>query len=159
MRTGVIHALVLLALSVCADSPAELGRDWVQATAAAPWVPRAYHTSVVYNGETWVIGGQLYFRAGGDVWYSSNGTKWTMVTDWARFATREGHTSVVHNNKMWVLGGAGEGAVWSSSDGANWTSTPIPVLWAAREYHSSVVFDNKMWILGGRSWTTYFNDV
>jgi len=137
----------------------QLGRDWVQATASAPWQPRFDHASVVYDGKIWVIFGQSgpLFP---DIWSSPDGLHWTLVSQmvpglWARW----GHTAVVHEGKMWVIGGATDHAdVWYSTDGVRWTSATLNAPWGLRNGHASVVFAGRMWVLGGDA-SGYKNDV
>jgi hypothetical protein len=121
------------------------------ATVAAGWSARWGHTSVVFDGKMWVIGG--YDGAyKNDVWYSSDGVTWTEATDNAGWDNRYCHTSVVFDGKMWVIGGydgAYENDVWYSSDGENWTQATGAAGWSARAGHTSVVFDGKMWVIGG----------
>jgi len=44
------------------------GVNWTQATATAGWSARRYHTSVVFDGKMWVIGGYSTATLR-DVWY------------------------------------------------------------------------------------------
>ena len=122
------------------------------------WSARQGHSSVVFDGKLWVIGGSdgsaSYFN---EVWSSSDGVTWeeAAIPDGeSRWSARNNHTSVVFNNSMWVLGGSDGtnrlGDVWSSPDGASWTQvTTSSTSWSARTSHSSVVFNNSMWVLGG----------
>ena len=50
----------------------EYGKDWVCATESAPWTPREAHSSVVFDGKIWVIGGQDTEDRTNDVWYSGS---------------------------------------------------------------------------------------
>ena len=144
---------------------------WTQVTDSASWAPREHHTSVVYNGKIWIIGGVRYKLFGvegvdevlgfNDVWSSSDGVNWTQVTDSAPWPPRHGHSSVVYDGKIWVIGGIKETLngnthsytewtdVWCSSDGVNWTQVTdsAPNVWHKA---SSVVYDGKIWIIGGQ---------
>ena len=146
-----------------------LGTDWTEATASAAWAQRNGHTSVVYNGKIWVMGGD----AGGfeatrynDVWSSIDGVTWTQATSSAGWDVRVGLTSVVYDGKMWVMGGLSWGDfatrndVWYSTDGVTWTQATASAGWAVRGSHASVVHNDKIWVMGGRdSGGTYKNDV
>jgi len=137
------------------------GVMWTQATGAAAFSARIYHTSVVFDNKMWVIGGNDDARKN-DVWYSSNGVTWTQATGAAAFSARIYHTSVVFDNKIWVIGGydgAGKNDVWYSSDGVTWTQATSAAAFSARYWHTSVVFDNKMWVIGGNDSVGYKNDV
>lgn len=128
------------------------GVTWTQATASAAWAARNGHTSVVFDGKIWVIGGNTPSNYRNDVWYSSDGVNWTQATNSAGWTARCGHTSVVFDNKMWVLGGydgSDRNDVWYSTDGVNWAEATGSAGWTARSIHTSVVSDNKMWVLGG----------
>jgi len=107
------------------------GSTWTQATSSAAFSARMMHTSIVFDGKMWVIGGQTtnrYFENNkfDDVWYSSDGITWTEATSSAAFGGRSEHNSVVFDNKMWVIAGRTSSAelndVWYSSDGVTWTS-------------------------------------
>ena len=142
------------------------------------WGIRHSHTSVVFKGKIWLLGG----RPGGttrvnDVWSSADGSTWTESTpkdkdgntvakktagkDKNWWAVRSEHTSVVfdpdgNGERIWVIGGRSAlfyNDVWSSADGETWieesAQAGASVGWAIRASHSSAVFDNKIWIIGG----------
>jgi len=128
------------------------GVRWTSATLSAAWSPRDDHSSVVFNGRIWVIGGSWR----NDVWCSSDGVNWTCVTPSAPWSPRSGHTSVVFNNRMWVIGDD----VWSSADGVNWTQhTPTVPSWSARDGHHALSYNGRMWVLGGYQYPNGRNDV
>ena len=125
--------------------------SWSEATTDAAWSARNSHSSVVFDGKIWVLGG----TDGGhkkDVWYSADGINWTRATIAAAWTARYYHSSVVFDGKIWVLGGYDGGHkndVWYSADGINWTRATTAAAWTARNAHSSVVFGDKIWVLGG----------
>ena len=94
------------------------GRNWLRATARAPWRARAQHLVIIFNsipmGRTflYVIGG--ISRDGGqdvtlenDVWASSDGgVSWAAITVNAPWNRRWGHTgAIADNGVMVILGG------------------------------------------------------
>ena len=92
------------------------GITWSQVTQTAPFTPTRYrHTSVVFNGAIWVIGGRHEDETTtsqlNDVWYSLDGASWTQVTASGEFPKRSGHTSVVFDNAIWVIAGSEDGAL------------------------------------------------
>lgn len=102
------------------------GVTWTRATHNAGWSPRIQHTSVVFDGKMWVIGGSNSGDTYSDVWYSTDGESWTQATSDAGWGPRFGHTSVVFDGKIWVIGGYVDDVgivndVWSSPDGVTWT--------------------------------------
>jgi dihydrofolate reductase len=138
-------------------------KPWTQATASAGFSTRRSHSSVVFDGKIWVIGGTDGTNIFNDVWSSSDGITWTRATASAGFSTRFAHSSVVFDGKIWVIGGY-DGAsrfndVWSSSDGITWTRATASAGFSTRFAHSSVVFDGKIWVIGGTDGTNYFKDV
>ena len=124
---------------------------WQTATEDAAWSKRLGHSSVVFNGKIWVLGGNDGSRRN-DVYYSSDGSNWHTATTDAAWTPRQGHSSVVFNGKIWVLGGSSDGSdkkdVWYSTDGITWTMATRNAAWSARANHSSVVFKNKIWVMG-----------
>jgi len=122
---------------------ASLADPWTQATAAAAWTRRNYHTSLVYDNKMWVIGGWdgAYKN---DVWSSTDGIVWTQATAAAAWTRRNYHTSLVYDNKMWVIGGyRGLSDVWYSADGITWTQSIAAAAWPARFWHTSLVYNNQ----------------
>ncbi|MBN2754524.1 MAG: hypothetical protein JXR81_06615 [Candidatus Goldbacteria bacterium] len=130
------------------------GVTWTQNTSNGGFGARLNHSSLVYNGKIWLIGG---FATGGvfknDVWNSVDGTTWTNATASSAFSTRRGHSSVVFKNKMWVIGGNNvstyKNDVWSSYDGITWTLETSAAGFSGRYLHKTIVYDNKIWVIGG----------
>jgi hypothetical protein len=83
------------------------GIQWIRATENAAFSKRAYHKSVVYDDEMWVIGGLDKDGCKNDVWCSNDGKNWKLVTSSAAFQPRYSQASFVLDNKMWVMGGIG----------------------------------------------------
>ena len=130
------------------------GNVWVQAVNSTEFPARADHSSLVFQGKLWVIGGYGGARTFNDIWQSADGVHWKEVTRSAAFPVRYGHSSVVFDNKMWVIGGSGDSGnyyndVWYSSDGVTWTLATDSAPFPPRYSHTSVVFDNKIWVIGG----------
>jgi len=132
------------------------GVKWTSASLSAPWGPRTGHTSVVFGGKMWVIGGHIaqspYCK--NDVWCSLDGVAWTSATLSALWAPRGSHASVVFDGKIWVIGGLDDtfhykNDVWCSSDGVTWTSATLSAAWAPRYSHASVVHEGRVWVMGG----------
>ena len=131
--------------------------DGTAGTAANWWTGRYGHTSVVFNGKIWVIGGSgngFY----NDVWSSADGSNWTQVDAAADWKARYDHTSVVFppdgaGKKIWVMGGYDVdfnklNDVWSSPDGETWTEgTSLP----NNAKMVSTVYNDRLWVLWGES--------
>ena len=84
----------------------EDGANWTQVTAAAPWKPRLWFSSVVYRDRMWVIGGWSKETDNfGDVWYSKDGKNWTELKSDVIWKTRHEHSAYVFQDKIWVAGG------------------------------------------------------
>jgi len=140
------------------------GRNWISHAITSPQggpfaETRRYHTSVVFGGKMWIIGGYNGAGTQNDVWWSANGASWHLATANAAWAPRTDHASVVFDGKMWVIGGDTSGNishtndVWYSTDGSNWVLASTGP-WESRKYHTAVVKDNKIWIIGGwRQWS------
>ncbi len=125
------------------------------------WSTRQNHSSVVYKGRVWVLGGNDGSHKN-DVWSSTDGSSWAEATTDANWEARSEHSSVVFDNKMWVLGGSDgsdKNDVWYSTDGKNWSEVTTISIWDARDAHSSVVFRDKIWVLGGKDNIANKNDV
>lgn len=136
------------------------GVHWEQATAAAPWAPRAYHQAVVHDGRIWVMGGGNYvpeYEAHNDVWSSADGIHWEQVTANAPWHPRLWFSAVSWRDHLWVLGGWSNqpsrnwGDVWYSRDGRTWQQLSSQVVWKERHEHSAYVFQDKLWVAGGHA--------
>ena len=134
----------------------EDGTTWIQATAEAAYQEVMAHSSVIYGGKLWVIGGvkTAGFSPTDEVWSSVDGANWVLEGH-GDFRARYGHTSVVFDNKMWILGGVFGGSsttneVLSSTDGVHWTlETYAP--WESRGLHGSVLHNGAMWVIAGNT--------
>ncbi|MHB8162855.1 MAG: Kelch repeat-containing protein [Methanoregula sp.] len=149
-----IRYIMLIGISLLLLVPAgsALSGNWTEINSSAEFPIRYQHSSVVYEGSMWVIGG----NDGGylnDTWYSSDGNLWYRANASAEFPSRNWHSSVVQNNRMWVIGGISNGNLkndtWNSADGILWEQANASAEFPARDAHTSVVFNNKMWVIGG----------
>jgi hypothetical protein len=117
-------------------------------------VERYGHSSAVFNGEMWVLGGTVEQPYGGlrrtsDVYHSADGKRWTYES--APWSPRRYHSSVVFDDKLWVFGGfmdSAESDVWYTSDGKHWERAPNAP-WPARFNTIAVTYDGKLWVMGG----------
>lgn len=138
------------------------GMTWTEETPGAPWAARHRHTSAVFNGQMWVLGGNDGTSLLGDIWVSPDGTTWNASTTGSKWSARESHATFVFQNKLWVVGGfdgVHRNDVWSSTDGQNWTLEAGAPGWSPRAGHSVTVFQNKLWLMGGTDGDAEFNDV
>ncbi|MDB5182326.1 MAG: hypothetical protein JWO47_110 [Candidatus Saccharibacteria bacterium] len=133
---------------------------------------RESHTSVVYNGYLYIIGGVVVSTNQNDIQYcpvNANGSVGTCVQKTAAFTTaRQSQTSVVYNGYLYILGGEtptqlndiqyiplGKGRAGSSTQQAAAFTT-------ARNGHTSVVYNGFLYIIGGcssGSCGSYLNDI
>ncbi len=153
------------------------GTNWLQVKADSTndphsWYARQEHTSVVFDGKMWVLGGSVVGDSlKNDVWSSPDGITWekTATNDNnPRWEARRSHSSVEFKGEIWVLGGYAKrfqsdasfrNDVWSSVDGEVWTEVTADANWSARQNHTSVVFEGKIWVLGGMVDDAFKNDV
>ena len=139
--------------------------NWIQSTASAAFGNRGWHSSVVFNGKMWVIGGQGPAVYSNDVWSSPDGITWTQVLAHNaspgpnQFTGRYSHASVVFNGLMWVIGGSSLSGslndVWSSPDGITWTqvladnASPGVNQFKQVYGHTVLAFNSLLWVLAG----------
>ncbi len=92
----------------------EDGENWNRAIEEAPFSKRHKHSSVVYDGKIWVIGGSdgtgadngnLYENGLNDIWYSADGENWTMMVEKAPFSVRYNCSSTIFDDKIFIIGG------------------------------------------------------
>lgn len=84
------------------------GTTWTQVTADAPFIHRAGHRAIVYDGALWITGGTWLSPEEeflNDVWRTSDGTAWIEVTAAAQWPSRRLHAMAVYDGRMWILGG------------------------------------------------------
>jgi len=151
------------------------GRSWSCLTSNAGWQGRAGLSSVVLNGEIFVMGGsfnddssiiggppiRVYFN---DVWKSRDGINWSPATTNAPWAPRAGAAVVAKGGYMYLVGGEDGflcdtnrpdrcppyfNDVWRSRDGEDWELVTAEADWASRPGHQVVVLANRMYLFGG----------
>lgn len=120
-----------------------------------PFFRRFGFTTILFDGDLYIIGGQNAASRFNEIWKSSDGINWTQVTTTGPiFSPRSLHTSTVFNGKVFVIGGVDAAYapiddIWYSSDMVNWhryeDPTPIESLTAK----SNLVFDDRLWHFGG----------
>jgi hypothetical protein len=83
------------------------GINWRRETAAAPWHPRLWFSSVAYRNRLWVLGGwsDNPSENWGDVWYSKNGKDWTQLHSKRIWKARHELSAYVFQDRIWVAGG------------------------------------------------------
>jgi hypothetical protein len=118
--------------SVCAVCPGGVPEP-IAPICDSLWSRRYGHSSVVFDGKLWVIGGSGGYGYNlNDAWYTQDGQHWTQATGAAPWEGRICHASAVAGSRTWVMGGwtydAHNNSTWfndvwysSSYDGVNWT--------------------------------------
>jgi len=92
------------------------GVRWKCHTPAAPWSPRQYHGTAVFDDRMWVLFG-WNSRNLNDVWYSSDGITWREVPD-TPWPARHAASVFVHHDALWVVAGSHmESDVWKLERG------------------------------------------
>ena len=78
------------------------GSEWRRETAAAPWSPRLWFSSVVYRNRMWVLGGwsDNPSRNWGDSWYSADGRNWRELKTEHIWKARHEHSALVFHDKI-----------------------------------------------------------
>lgn len=102
------------------------GVTWREETAAAPWSPRLWFSSVVYRDRMWVLGGWSNnpSKNWGDAWHSADGKTWQKLElPGPMWRERHEHSAYVFRDKLWIAGGMIpplNSEVWSLSLPADW---------------------------------------
>ena len=117
------------------------------------------HTSLVYNGFIYTIGGNANGSATSTVIYApinSNGTLGAWATTTPLPYTDISHTSLVYNGFIYTIGGNANGSATSTviyapinsngTLGAWATTTPLPY---TDVYHTSLIYNGFIYIIGG----------
>ena len=137
---------------------------------------RHAHTSVVYNGYLYIIGGQqLFVGSYNDIQYcplNADGSVGTCTTNATSFTNaRFYHSSIVYNGYLYIIGGSSNGcggggcndiqycplnsngSVGSCTDQTNAFTT-------GRQRFGAAFYNGYLYIIGGfDGGTTYYNDV
>lgn len=83
------------------------GKNWQLVTNAAPWGPRRFLGSVVYNDKIWVIAG-INTKNLDDIWSSPDGKTWKQEKSaFPHWTTRHEPSCLVFQDRLWVMGGYG----------------------------------------------------
>lgn len=139
----------------------DIGRDssvqhsWQAANLNAPFGPRRNgHEAVSFNGNLWLIAGNVYYRTN-DAWYSPDGTNWTCATQNCGFPVRSYFGLAVAWGKMWVVGGTYNtdyhmNDVWYTTNGSNWVMSVSNAEFMGREYHTVLYYNGSLWMFGGQ---------
>jgi hypothetical protein len=103
----------------------EDGVKWERVTAAAPWSPRLWFSSVVYRDRIWVLGGWSNnpSKNWGDVWYSRDGKDWKRLQSKVTWKERHEHSAYVFKDRIWIAGGHAQplnSEVWSLEVPKDW---------------------------------------
>ncbi|HSX36523.1 MAG TPA: hypothetical protein VLG13_00140 [Patescibacteria group bacterium] len=128
---------------------------------------REGHTSVVYNGYLYIVGGNNVssFNDIQQCPFNNDGSVGNCTQQTSAFTTaRWGHTSVVYNGYLYIVGGCTQGGAYPCNSGFQ---NDVQRLWLGqmgqvganvtngtgiitnREAHSSVVYNGYMYIIGG----------
>jgi hypothetical protein len=130
---------------------------------SADFTLRANHTTTVFGGQLWVIGGNGINTPLSDIWVSAEGADWEMKFHGSHFSGRTRHTSVEFDNRIWVIGGSDGNNflndVWYSHGGTKWTLAAGTAQFSARHDHTTALFDGRLWVIGGVNATSINNDV
>ena len=132
---------------------------------------RFSHTSVVYNGYLYVIGGSNVSNIYNDVQFApinADGTigSWTATTSFT--SARQNHTSVAYNGYLYVLGGWNGITTYYNTvqyapinaNGTVGTWTATTSFTTGRRSHTSVVYNGYLYVIGGMNGSASFlNDV
>lgn len=135
------------------------GANWVQETAAAPWLPLILFGATTHNSLLWVAGGfnQATQNYSG-VFSSSDGANWNQVLahNHGQWDGRREHRLTSFQGNLLILGGTVGGAntrrqVHTSPTGSVWTqvNNPDPASWTGARQPCVANFKNKIWLLGG----------
>jgi len=138
---------------------------------------RSDHSSVVYNGYLYLLGGYDGVTTFSDVQYApinTNGSIGTWATTTSLTVPRLGLTAHVYNGFLYIVGGSGQADVQyalictgSNSGTGGCTATAGTVgTWTAtstfttgRKYHSSIISNGYLYVIGGNSSLGNLSDV
>lgn len=133
---------------------------------------RYAHTSVVYKGYLYAIGGSVDKTSVEYTQINAGGTlsSWMELTATPLNTPRGGHGSVVYNGYVYAIGGYNtssgnlssvEYAKVNDDDGtlSGWTVLSAAPLNTPRNSHSCVVYNGYLYVIGGSGGTPYLSSV
>jgi hypothetical protein len=137
---------------------------------------RSNHTSVIYNGYLYIIGG--YYNSGSDVYYNDiqyakinlDGTIGVWTTNASPFPiARSDHSSAIWNNYVYVIGGNNAAVVnnieyatinSSTHEITGWTAISNPFTSPGITDHTSIAYNNYLYVIGGYdNSSTYYSNI
>ncbi len=132
--------------------------------------PRYQHTSVVYNGFLYVIGGYDNTTHDNDIQHcpiNADGSVGACVQQTNAIIARYVHTSVVYNGYLYVIGGVNGVAYLNdiqhcpiNADGSVGTCVQqLGAFTTARADHTSVAYNGYLYVIGGEDGITHKNDI
>ena len=139
-------------------------------TTTAFTTARYNHSTVVYNGYLYVLGGDNGTTQFNDVQYApinSDGTIGTWSTTTAFNTVRTNHSTVAYNGFLYVIGGLNGGSnelntvqyapVNANGTVGTWSATTA--FTNGRDGHASVAYNGYLYVVGGYNGTLSLNDV
>lgn len=126
------------------------------------------HTSVVYNGYLYVMGGYTGTLFRDDVQYApinTDGTIGTWATTTNLPSARDGHAAAAYNGYLYIFGGNASGALQNTAHYApinangtigTWTATTS--FTNARNGHTAFIYNGRAYVIGGINAGTYYGD-
>ncbi|HET7320083.1 MAG TPA: hypothetical protein VFI84_00680 [Candidatus Saccharimonadales bacterium] len=137
--------------------------------------PRYWHTSVIYQGYFYIIGGIVNGTLPNDIWHGSlgkyNSLQLTTTQQSNAFTTaRWEHTSIAYNGYLYIIGGCSDSGcgvfnndiqycAFSSSGSVGGCTRQTSAFTSARGGHTSVVYNGYLYIIGGNAGGTLQNDI
>jgi hypothetical protein len=132
------------------------GMDWVENTAATPFVGRSDHCMASFMGKLVILGGAIGGGYTNQVWSSVDYGK-TWVREMPRtkiWEERSGALCLVYNNRLWIMGGeggmVGYNDVWYTQNLQDWVKVAADPEWLPRAFFEGCVYDNRMFFVGGK---------
>jgi N-acetylneuraminic acid mutarotase len=140
---------------------------WTATTGFA--TARNGHTSVVYNGYLYVMGGYTGSVFRDDIQYApinSDGTIGTWATTTNLPSARDGHAAAAYNGYLYVFGGNASGSLQRDVQYAPINANGTIGAWTAttsfanvRNGHTAFIYNGHAYVVGGINGGTYYADV
>ncbi|KAK3606879.1 hypothetical protein CHS0354_018473 [Potamilus streckersoni] len=105
---------------VSPSDPVGIVRSWTEVTSDAGFTGRSGHTSAVFDGALWVIGGFTGSGVLNDVWKSTDGKNWNRVTTTGTVAAGVRMIPKMRCGSSAAMTVPEKNDVWKSTDGISW---------------------------------------